>query len=74
MAVKGIRGAITIEHNSKENIKQGVIELLTEITKKNNLTPENISHAIFTTTKDINSETITRTYALYFPIYPPLFI
>lgn len=56
MTIKGIRGAITIENNSKESIEQGVIELLTELTAKNNIKPENISHAIFTTTKDINAD------------------
>lgn len=56
MVVKGIRGAITIENNTKEDIEKGVIELLTEITKQNNINVENISHAIFTTTKDIDAD------------------
>ena len=56
MVVKGIRGAITIENNTKEDIEKGVIELLTELTAQNNIIAENISHAIFTTTKDINAD------------------
>ena len=56
MIVKGIRGAITIENNTKEDIEKGVIELLTELTSQNNIKTENISHAIFTTTNDINAD------------------
>lgn len=56
MVVKGIRGAITIENNTKEDIEKGVIELLTELTAQNNIDIENISHAVFTTTKDINAD------------------
>ena len=56
MVVKGIRGAITIENNTKEDIEKGVMELLTEITFQNNIKEENISHVIFTTTKDINAD------------------
>ena len=53
---KGIRGAITIENNTKEDIERGVIELLAKMTEQNKINPENISHAIFTTTKDINAD------------------
>ena len=56
MVVKGIRGAITIGDNTKEDIEKGVIELLTEITDKNGIKPEKISHAIFTTTQDIDAD------------------
>lgn len=53
---KGIRGAITIEKNTQKDIEKGVVELLTELTNKNGIKPENISHAIFTTTQDINAD------------------
>lgn len=56
MTVKGIRGAITIENNTKEDIEKGVIELLTELTSQNKIKVENISHVIFTTTNDINAD------------------
>ena len=54
--VKGIRGAITIDNNTKEDIENGVIELLTEIAAKNSIKTEDISHVIFTTTKDIDAD------------------
>lgn len=56
MITKGIRGAITVDSNTKEDIKSATIELLTELTQKNNLKKENISHAIFTLTNDLNAE------------------
>jgi chorismate mutase len=56
MITKGIRGAITVEENSEQAIKNATLELLSEIIKKNNLTDTtNISHVIFTTTNDLNA-------------------
>lgn len=56
MITKGIRGAITVENNSVEDIKSATLELLSEMIKKNNIEKENISHAIFTLTPDLNAE------------------
>ena len=56
MITKGIRGAITVENNSVEDIKSATLELLSEMIKKNNIEKENISHAIFTLTSDLNAE------------------
>lgn len=55
MISKGIRGAITIEDNSIEAIKQATLELLKEMVVKNNIKKELISHAIFTLTDDLNA-------------------
>ncbi len=55
MITKGIRGAISVEDNSIEAIKQATVELLTEITIQNNITEEQISHVIFTLTNDLNA-------------------
>ena len=55
MLNKGIRGAITVEENTVEALKSATIELLTEMIKKNNIKTENISHAIFTLTNDLNA-------------------
>lgn len=54
MITKGIRGAITVEENSVESIKSATLELLTEIVKENNIKKEDISHVIFTMTKDLD--------------------
>lgn len=56
MITKGIRGAITVKNNSVEDIKSATLELLSEMIKKNNIGKENISHAIFTLTPDLNAE------------------
>lgn len=54
MTTKGIRGAITVDNNTYEDIKSSTIELLNEMIKQNDIKKENISHAIFTLTKDLN--------------------
>ena len=51
---RGIRGAITVEENSVEAVKNATVELLTAMLEKNNITPEQISHAMFSMTKDLN--------------------
>lgn len=56
MISRGIRGAITVEENSSEAIGAATIKLLNEIIKKNNIEPDNISHAIFTLTEDLNAD------------------
>ena len=55
MSVKGIRGAITVEENTASAIKDAVTELLNEMVERNGILPENISHAIFTLTDDLNA-------------------
>lgn len=56
MITKGIRGAITVSANSSNAIEKAVEKLLQEIIKRNNLETHLISHAIFTTTEDLNAE------------------
>ena len=56
MITKGIRGAITVENNTKEDIKSATIELLERLINENNIKKENISHVIFTLTNDLNAE------------------
>ena len=55
MITKGIRGAITVEDNTVDALKNATTELLNEIFIQNNIVKNNISHIIFTTTKDINA-------------------
>ena len=54
--VRGIRGAITVEHNSSEEILSATRELLTVIMNENQLAPEDIASVIFTVTADLNAE------------------
>ena len=55
MTTKGIRGAITVEANTVESIKEATVELLKELIKQNNIAIADISHVIFTTTRDLNA-------------------
>lgn len=54
-SVRGIRGAITIQENNAEQIRQATHELLEEIVRRNSLAPANIISAIFTLTKDLDA-------------------
>ena len=52
---RGIRGAITIENNSIDDIKNATVTLLNEMLVQNSIKIDTISHAIFTLTKDIDA-------------------
>lgn len=56
MISKGIRGAITVDSNTPEALREALKLLLSELIEKNNIKEENISHAIFTLTDDLNAE------------------
>ena len=56
MESRGVRGAITVNANTKEEIKNATIELLNEILAKNEINKEDISFAIFTLTSDLNAD------------------
>ena len=56
MISRGIRGAITLGANTKEEIRSATIELLNEILTKNDVKIEDISFAIFTLTSDLNAD------------------
>lgn len=55
MTSKGIRGAITVENNTAEDLKAATLELLNEMVKRNNIAVDKISHVIFTLTDDLNA-------------------
>ena len=56
MTIRGIRGAITIEKDTQENVLDATRDLLEEILDSNpHLEKDAIASAIFTTTKDIVS-------------------
>ena len=56
MESRGVRGAITLNANTKEEVRTATIELLNEMIQKNNIKKEDIAFAIFTTTNDINAD------------------
>ena len=55
MYCRGIRGAITVEHNIREEILTATTELLQLLVERNDLHPEDIASAIFTVTEDLDA-------------------
>lgn len=53
---RGIRGATTVEENTREAILAGTREMLLQIIASNDLQIEDIGSAVFTTTTDLNAE------------------
>ncbi len=52
---RGIRGATTAAANTAEDILEATHELVTALARLNDLRPEEIASAIFTTTPDLNA-------------------
>ena len=55
MTCRGIRGAITVEENNVENIKEASNRLLSEMIKRNNISEEDIVSIFFSVTEDLNA-------------------
>ena len=53
--IRGIRGATTIQNNTKEEIIDAVEELITEIFRQNNLEINKVSYILFSATPDITA-------------------
>jgi chorismate mutase len=56
MPVRGIRGATTVESNTREAILDSTRELLGEIIRANAIKSDDVASAYFTTTTDLNAE------------------
>ncbi|MBI2909221.1 MAG: chorismate mutase [Chloroflexi bacterium] len=56
MWCRGVRGATTATANSKEAILEATRELLKLLIAANDIEPENVAYALFTTTRDLNAE------------------
>ncbi|MFQ5933493.1 MAG: chorismate mutase [Dehalococcoidia bacterium] len=56
MWCRGIRGATTVEENTKEAILAGTRELLRLMIEANEIDVDMVAAAIFTTTPDLNAE------------------
>ena len=56
MPIRGIRGATTVEANTREAILDAAGELLGEIIRANAIRTEDVASAYFTTTTDLNAE------------------
>ncbi len=53
--VRAIRGATTASSNTVSAMREVIIELLDELESSNDLDPEDIISAIFTTTRDLDA-------------------
>ncbi|MEI7474678.1 MAG: chorismate mutase [bacterium] len=53
---RSIRGATTTEQNTKEEIEQVTIELLSNIIESNKIDKDDITSVIFTLTPDLNAD------------------
>ncbi len=56
MKIRGIRGAITVKKNSKEEIVSKTAVLLKKIVAVNSIKVEDIASVIFSATRDLNAE------------------
>ena len=53
---RGVRGATTVEANTREAILKGTRQLLALIIRRNEIDPTDVASAVFTVTKDLNAE------------------
>ncbi|HZQ38579.1 MAG TPA: chorismate mutase [Dehalococcoidia bacterium] len=53
---RGIKGATTVERNTREEILAATTELLQLMIERNGIDPEDVASALFTTTTDLNAE------------------
>lgn len=56
MPVRGIRGATTATANTAEAITEATEDLMRELVKLNDLDPNDVAAAFFTTTPDLDAE------------------
>ena len=55
MAIRGLRGAITVEENSQKAIWSAAQFLITELLSANQVHPDTIGAVIFSSTKDLTA-------------------
>ena len=56
LSCRGIRGAITVEDNDREEMLSATTELLQKLVEANQIKAEDIAYIYFTTTPDLNAE------------------
>ncbi len=56
MYCRGIRGATTVQENTRESIVQGTKDLLKKIVEANQIEVDMVACAFFTTSQDLNAE------------------
>lgn len=56
MPCRGVRGAITVEHNEREEILTATQQLLALMIRHNGIEKEDVASATFTVTQDLDAE------------------
>src|SRR6476659_2968661 len=56
MRLHALRGAITVDENTREAILDATTELMSELLERNALAPQDLVNCIFTMTDDLNAE------------------
>jgi len=56
MACRGVRGATTVEANSRDEILKGARQLLALMIRTNGIRTEDVASAVFSTTRDLDAE------------------
>ena len=56
MLCRGVRGATTVEHNTRDEILQATRQLLALMIRLNGVDSQQVGSAIFTVTSDLNAE------------------
>ncbi len=56
MHCRGVRGAITVDQNSREEVLLATRQMLALVIRQNNIDKHDVASAIFTVTKDIDAE------------------
>ena len=56
MSCRGVRGAITVDENSREAILTGTRQLLALMIRRNGIAAEDVASAIFSVTPDLHAE------------------
>lgn len=55
-ACRGVRGATTVEENSKDAILLATRQMLALMIRRNGIDPQDLASALFTVTKDLDAE------------------
>ena len=54
--LRGIRGATTVESNTRDEILAATSELLSALIDANDIQPDDVASVLFTTTQELNAE------------------
>jgi chorismate mutase len=56
MRLFALRGAISVERNDAEEVREATAELMREIMQRNSLSPADVVSCLFTATQDLDAE------------------